>query len=787
MKSTPVEYYYDGPVASGVTSWLAARRASDNFRSVTLIIVAIVVANSAFILFGYESSPIWWTASVSSRVCALTCGIPTVDPNVGFITQPLGHLAAMDLLHGHLPWWNYFEGMGQPLAGEMQSAALLPLVILFVFPAGLLMFHLSLQIIASVSTYFLVRRLGVGPTLATLGGILFALNGTYAWIGNSAINPIAFLPMLILGIEIVLERTRSSQRTGWTVMAIAVALSIYAGFPEMAYLDGLLAGGWAVTRLFSLERPRRLAGLGRLAIGGALGVGLSLPILVAFGDFVKDANIGAHAAKGLSIATTPWHTLPILVNPYLGGTLFAGSSATPNNLLGYFTASAAVFAVVGLFGSRLRALRWYLAGWVAFTIAGVLNFLEIRHLWNLIPEMGAVAFARYVWPTTEFAVIILAVFGLSDIVEYAAQRTVAKWAVVGVFVTSLGGVLLVSPLGGHVKGTLEVVVIAMIVLPFIALAAVGYGLQFVTGRTFLALVVAVMVCESLAYFAIPTFRNPTSIKVATGSISYLQQNQGLNRFISLGVLDPNWGSQFSLNEINAIDLPLPTSFTNYIHTNLAPSLKTPRSFVLPFTPAIEAEFVAHIADYEALGVEYLLVPRKPLIPVLAAVGLTPLAKDSHSELYRLPAAAPFYSTALASCVISQAAVDHVSVNCPSATTLTRLELSMPGWTAHVNGSSTNITSDNGLTETIALPAGASTVTYSFLPPHEELAALLAAISFLVMAATWVPRRFTRRHKNSDEPNPQESDETAPLDETSSTVDVNTDASIEAVDSAPAGQ
>ena len=176
----------------------------------------------------------------------------------------------------------------------------------------------------------------------------------------------------------------------------------------------------------------------------------------------------------------------------------------------------------------------------------------------------------------------------------------------------------------------------------------------------------------------------------------------------------------------------------------------------------------------------------PLIPGLAAVGLTPLAKDSHSELYRLPAAAPFYSTALASCVISQAAVDHVSVNCPRATTLTRLELSMPGWTAHVNGSSTNITSDNGLTETIALPAGASTVTYSFLPPHEELAALLAAISFLVMAATWVPRRFTRRHKNSDEPNPQESDETAPLDETPSTVDVNTDASIEAVNSAPAG-
>ena len=38
-----------------------------------------------------------------------------IDPNVGFVTEADGHLAALDLLHGHLPWWNYFEGLGQPL------------------------------------------------------------------------------------------------------------------------------------------------------------------------------------------------------------------------------------------------------------------------------------------------------------------------------------------------------------------------------------------------------------------------------------------------------------------------------------------------------------------------------------------------------------------------------------------------------------------------------------------------------------------------------------------------
>jgi hypothetical protein len=735
-------------VTSGVTSWLVARRASDTWRAVAFIVVAIVVANCAYIFFGYESSPIWWTAGVASHSCAWSCGIPTVDPNVGFITQPLGRLAAMDLLHGHVPWWNYFEGMGQPLAGEMQSAALLPLVVLFVFPAGLLLFHLSLQIIAGVSTYFLVRRLGVGPTLAALGGVLFAVNGTYAWIGNAAINPLAFLPMMILGIEIIIERNGSAQRAAWTVLAIGLALSIYAGFPETAYLDGLLALGWAITRVFSLPRSRRVVAMGRLTTGGVVGAGLSLPVLVAFYDFVKDANIGAHAARGLSSASTPAHTLPLLVNPYLGGTLFAGPSATPNNLLGYFTASVAVFALVGVFGRRLRPLRWYLGAWVTFVILGVLDLLFVRRLWDVIPAMKTVAFSRYVWPTAEFAVIILAVLGLSDLIEYASRRSGAKWAVLVVFAVCTSGVFLITPLGGNVHGSLSVAVKIMIVIPFVALVVIGYGLHFVNGRAFVALAVAVMSLESVVFFAVPLFRSPSSITIASGSIEYLQQHEGLGRFVSLGGLNPNWGSQFSLNEINAVDLPLPTNFTNYIHSDLAPTILNPRVFVLPYKGATVNDFAAHIANYESLGVAYLVTAHRPLSLALQPLGLTLVASDTETNLYSLPHPANFYSTALASCIQTNAAVDHVTLTCPAATTLTRLELTMKGWSAHVNGVTTSITSSNDLTQTIAIPAGTSIVSFDFLPPHENLAVLLAAASLIAMAGSWLPRKYLPRRRSA---------------------------------------
>jgi len=716
----------------------------DTWRAVIVIVVVVVLANGSYTIFGNVASPIWWTANLSTHVCNWYCGAPTIDPNVGFITQPLGHLAASDLLHGHLPWWNYFEGMGQPLVGEMQSAALFPLVLLFLLPAGLLLFHLALQVIAGISCYLLIRRLGVGFTLATLGAVLFALNGTFAWIGNAAVNPICFLPMLILGIEMSLDTALATRRAGLTVIAAALALSIYAGFPEMAYLDGLLCAGWALTRLVTLEGSRRLAALVRLGVGAAMGFALSLPVLVPFFGFVGVANIGDHASDVLGTTTTAASTLTLLVNPYAGGALFGGAPSTPYNLLGYVTASVAVFAVAGLWGRRLRPLRFFLAGWVVAVLAGALNFLGVRRVWNLLPQMSSVAFARYVWPSVEFAVIVLAMLGLSDLVEHAARRVVAQWSVLGVALVAFAAALLIAPFDGHERGSLKVALIILIVVPFVALAVIGFSLRFLSGKALLTTCTAVLALESFAFFAVPTYRTPASVTVVNGSIAYLQRHEGLGRFLSLGVINPNWGSQYSLNEINAIDLPLPANFSRYIAADLAPSEPDPRIFIQPFTTSVQDDVATHLANYEALGVAYIVTPPKRLDAALAGVGLTLVFHDAVSNVYQLAHPSSYYSTALASCVLSHTSVDHVTVTCAQATTLTRLELALSGWTATVNGVATALTSSNGLVQTLEVPAGTSSVAFSYLPPHEQVASAGALVALLALLATWVPRVRLRR-------------------------------------------
>jgi uncharacterized membrane protein YfhO len=83
---------------------------------------------------------------------------------------------------------------------------------------------------------------------------------------------------------------------------------------------------------------------------------------------------------------------------------------------------------------------------------------------------------------------------------------------------------------------------------------------------------------------------------------------------------------------------------------------------------------------------------------------------------------------------------------------------MKGWHAYVNGREVTMSRAQGVYQSISVPAGTSTVSFSFTPPHEKdslLAALLAAL-FLVgsliveRVPTLRPRwRHTGKHAAKD--------------------------------------
>jgi hypothetical protein len=731
------------------------RRLPASTTPLVLILLAVLIGNGLYLVGESNISPIWWTANISTIICHVTCGRPMIDPNVGFITQPIGHLAAMDLLHGHLPWWNYFEGLGQPLAGEMQSAAFFPLTLLFALPAGLLWFHISLEVIAGISTYFLAKRLGVPLIFATAAGCLFALNGTFAWVGNAVLNPICFLPLLLLGIEMIYDSTQTKNNRGWYLLAIAVALAFYAGFPEVAYFNGLFAIGWAAVRLSSLPRDSRWRAIGRLGIGGGVGLLLSLPILVPFADFTKVANLGHHTAAIDGTAHISIHAVQMFFDPYVHGTLFTNLNADSiwGGIGGYFTASVGALALLGLFGRRLRPLRIYLAAWTVIGLCGAFNFLELRKVWNLIPLIENLSFGRYIMSSCELSFILLAAFGMMDLLESARAK---KLFTVTTSVMLFGLIWIVLAASAMNNGVVyshraRYIFAFLDAIPFIAIIAL-LVLGMLTKYKIVPLLVAlVLVGESLLMFGVPGGESAKYVYVDQGPITYLRNHEGQDRFLDFAVLTPNWGSQFGLNALNAIDLPFPEKFSKLIETQLYPGLTPSNQFVIHdgMTGMIaqENEIVTHFKNYEAASVKYLLMPKALVIlPALTNLNVKLVFSDTKANIYEMPSPRPFLSTKSSSCTVTRKNVDQTTVTCPNgASTLVRTELMMAGWKAYVNGKSVTIKTVDGVYQSVEVPQGTSTVTYGFLPPHEKYAVLLALLAALFLVGAWTyERRYLKR-------------------------------------------
>src|SRR6185312_196251 len=122
--------------------------------------------------------------------------------------------------------------LGSPLAGEMQSAAFFPPVLLLQNALGFVLFHVLLELVAGAATYFLLRRVGLGRVAAMAAGVAFGLCGTLAWFEHATANPVAFLPLALLGVERARDAALASRRHGWRLLAVALGLSVVAGFPE---------------------------------------------------------------------------------------------------------------------------------------------------------------------------------------------------------------------------------------------------------------------------------------------------------------------------------------------------------------------------------------------------------------------------------------------------------------------------------------------------------------------------------------------------------------------------
>jgi hypothetical protein len=574
------------------------------------------------------------------------------DGNAGVTTEALGRLAADDWLRGEVPWWNPYGGVGLPLAAEMQNSALfLPFVLLLHLPHGVLLLKTAMQALTGLASFALFRTLGIALPVALFCAALAEFNGTFAWYAHGPIMPVAFLPLLLLGIERSRLAALAGQRRGWAVTAIAIAGSIYAGFPETAFLDGLLGLAFAVARLATLPR-RDLAPAfaGKIVCGGLCGLLLSAPAAWPFLDFLRHAYLSVHADYSFS------HLLPgstaMLLVPYIFGTILFGNLVTgagqeywwhAGGYLGLPLVFLALFCAVGR--GRERTLRLVLAGWIALTFLKAAGVPPVARLFDLIPFVRNILFPVYIAPSWELAAILLAALALDDWTRGRVTRAAAPLAAALAGLLAATATRLAWPEIDRLAGATPLYL--WIAIPSLCMSG-GAGLLAAlciarpcTTRRFAGLCV-VLGAEALANYTVPFLSAVHPRALDNGPVAFLRTHLGLQRFYSEAAIAPNYGAYYRLASVNHRYLPVPLDWVDHLHAQLSRTMDGVEFFGPTLRPGAEfaglAEQIAHdpssaqaarvLAD---LGVAYLVVPHgvDPLEdtigPAISLHGNRPLA------------------------------------------------------------------------------------------------------------------------------------------------------------------
>jgi hypothetical protein len=532
-----------------------------------------------------------------------------LDPNSAWTAQDLGHLAAEQWLSGRVPWWNSSIGVGMPLAAEMQPAALfLPFILLMHFQQGWLWLHILIQAIAGAGGYALLRGLGVSRTAGLLGAGLYAAHGTFAWFSHGPERAAAFLPWLLFAVE----RCRGTRGGGGgALLAVALAASIYAGWPETAFLDGMLVAAWTLLRLG--QGPGRTGFSLRVALGLAAGLLLAMPAILPFVEYLSVADAGNHSMMAWEHLGAPG--VAMLLLPYINGPIAAMGQpmwVLWGNVGGYVGLSAAVLAIAGALGSRTEtALRRLLAAWLVLCVARVAGFGPAEWLINLIPLAGQTAFFRYVVPALAMPACVLAAFAIDD--WRIGHRS--------------GGQSSVHVLLGSGCALALIAICVWLCLPiavqlwwsalyrwmFTASIAAAVGATLILSALLSrpasrnrVLALAALVCaDTVGCYLVARAGAPQTGALDAGPARFLQARAGLDRFVSLGGgIGINESAWQGLAGIAATSLPVPRLWSDFVRGQLHGD---PILFRYTDTPA--ARLIRDAPVLRSLGVGWLTVGR----------------------------------------------------------------------------------------------------------------------------------------------------------------------------------
>jgi hypothetical protein len=222
---------------------------------------------------------------------------------------PIKVFSAAAFRAGEIPWWNFADGGGQPLAGNPNTLTFYPDNVLYLVLPAHVAFNLHFLLHLILGWFFMkaLTRSRFGAWLWILSGVAMSALSFY-----NLITSIALIPLALLGAE----------RRNAVQLGIAFGLLALAGEPVVIVATAIAAGivftrsrGDAELGFSPSASPR----LRVIIVSLLLAIAIASPQLIAYAEIAKEVERahGYSAQTVLNASFDPRRILELIIGPVM--------------------------------------------------------------------------------------------------------------------------------------------------------------------------------------------------------------------------------------------------------------------------------------------------------------------------------------------------------------------------------------------------------------------------------------------------------------------------------------
>jgi hypothetical protein len=701
---------------------------------------------------------------------------------------------------GHFPLWNPYLECGVPNLGWIQGALFFPVQLLFspvdpFYASGWAAF-LKL-FLAGLFTMLYLRQLGVCDSAAFLSGVVFCLSGfMIVWLGHPHVNCAMWLPLLLYFVE-KSSKAMSGENSrllaapnllAWMGFAVALGFMILGGHPPTAIHVAILVTIYFLFRHVTWGKTQPVRRIYFFCFSFVTGLFLAAPQIIPFLDFLRlsSKNISSDNLQQLAAHLTPV-TLVHFLLPRVSGSPSIGFEDLPG-LLGLnepdnFNERTGYIGILPLFLVLCAAVYRRCSLTIFYLSIALVSLLVIYGVWPFpaitqsLPILSHTSQTRLLLFVC-FSAAVLAGLGWDTLIQMEDRRKVF-WSAAAFGFVVVGTLLFfgeVVRLKFHELDSMHrnflmmqfFVPVGGIVASFLVVLCPARWGRWTPTAICLGCIIGDLLGFGMGY-------NPSiaheSYYPSTGAIKWLQQDSSIFRILgSRSIFVPNTPEVFNLNDARGFGAMSVQRYEELINGRAggsqfyayAPSL--PQSFQLlnvKYLLSHKSDTVnsnlfervysgeIDIYRYKAwreralLVFDYQVDPQPSSILDRVRSGAFDPAKtlllETDPEKIERPGQNMILTNNITSSVrITSYQPDEVKIEASLARPgfLLLLDTYFPGWSATVNGQNAPIYRADYNFRAVSLPAGNSSVIFSYQPASLRIGMALFVTGLLMLAVTW---------------------------------------------------